>query len=273
MTDLPSSSRPEIASFSAVWAESFAAVLGKIRGSPVACDFLAEHPSDTSPGAEGDLWIAGAFSAGLRGEMSLRISPPTVLRLAQMFLGEPADPSLAITADHHEVMVELMRQVGGIVATGLKAHWGELQLHLERAPSAPSWAASAIFWIRIQDPDAPALLVEVHLSAALFASMRSEERETAVSEGNTDVVDAAENTGNLDLLRDVKLGVTLRFGSRRLLLREVLDLTPGAVIELDRQVQEPVDLLLDGRLLARGEVVVVEGNYGLRISEIARGSK
>ncbi|HZQ96258.1 MAG TPA: flagellar motor switch protein FliN [Candidatus Sulfotelmatobacter sp.] len=75
--------------------------------------------------------------------------------------------------------------------------------------------------------------------------------------------------GNLDLLLDVELGVTLRFGERRMLLREVLELNAGAVIELDRLVQEPVDLLLDGRVIARGEVVVVDGNYGLRVTEIA----
>jgi flagellar motor switch protein FliN/FliY len=71
------------------------------------------------------------------------------------------------------------------------------------------------------------------------------------------------------LLRDVELAVTLCFGVRQMVLREVLDLTPGAVVELDRQIGEPVDLLLDGRLLARGEVVVVGGNYGLRVTEIA----
>ena len=67
---------------------------------------------------------------------------------------------------------------------------------------------------------------------------------------------------------DVDLAVTIRVGSRRLLLREILDLDPGAVIELDRQVSEPVDMLLDGRIIARGEVVVLDGNYGLRVTEV-----
>ena len=49
----------------------------------------------------------------------------------------------------------------------------------------------------------------------------------------------------------------------------MLDLSPGAVVELDRRVQEPVDLLLDGRLVARGEVVVIDGNYGLRVTEVS----
>ena len=67
---------------------------------------------------------------------------------------------------------------------------------------------------------------------------------------------------------DVELDVTLRFGRRSMLLREILELDAGSVVELDRQVQEPADLLLDGRLIAHGEVVVLDGNYGLRVLEI-----
>ena len=51
-------------------------------------------------------------------------------------------------------------------------------------------------------------------------------------------------------------------------LREVLNFCSGTVIELDQNVEDPVDLLLDGRVIARGEVVVVDGNYGLRVTEI-----
>lgn len=73
---------------------------------------------------------------------------------------------------------------------------------------------------------------------------------------------------NLGLLLDVELNVTLRFGQRQLTLREVLELTGGSVVELDRQVEEPVELLLDGKIIARGEAVVVDGNYGLRVTEV-----
>jgi flagellar motor switch protein FliN len=72
----------------------------------------------------------------------------------------------------------------------------------------------------------------------------------------------------LDRVIDVPLNVTLRFGQRTMRLREVLDLGPGALVELDRQVEDPVDLILDERLIARGEVVIVDGNYGLRVTEI-----
>ena len=73
---------------------------------------------------------------------------------------------------------------------------------------------------------------------------------------------------NLDLVMDVELHVTLRFGQRLLPLREVLGLTSGSVVELDRQVDEPVELILDGKVIARGEAVIVDGNYGIRVTEV-----
>jgi flagellar motor switch protein FliN/FliY len=68
---------------------------------------------------------------------------------------------------------------------------------------------------------------------------------------------------------DVELNLTLRFGERILMLSEVADLTTGSVVELDRVVDDPVELLLGERVIARGEVVIVDGNYGLRITDLA----
>lgn len=71
------------------------------------------------------------------------------------------------------------------------------------------------------------------------------------------------------LLCDIELDATLQFGSRDMPLREVLELGPGDVVELDRHVSEPVDLVVGDRIVARGEVVVVSGNFALRITEVA----
>jgi flagellar motor switch protein FliN len=75
-------------------------------------------------------------------------------------------------------------------------------------------------------------------------------------------------SSNLDLLFDVQLEATIRFGGRQLLLREILSLSPGSAIGLDRQIDEPAELLVAGRLVARGQVVVVDGNFGLRITDV-----
>lgn len=73
---------------------------------------------------------------------------------------------------------------------------------------------------------------------------------------------------NLDLLLGVNLNLILRFGQRVLPMREILELNAGAIIELDREVEEPADLLLGDKVIARGQVVIVDGNYGLRITEV-----
>ena len=85
--------------------------------------------------------------------------------------------------------------------------------------------------------------------------------------GGVDAGTGAESS--LGLLYDIELDATLQFGSRALPLREVLELGPGDVVELDRHVSEPVDLVVGDRIVARGEVVVVSGNFALRITEVA----
>jgi flagellar motor switch protein FliN/FliY len=105
-----------------------------------------------------------------------------------------------------------------------------------------------------------ALYFDGHLLSALAAKPAAEDAAGAQK--------AAIDPLNLGLVMDVELNVSLRFGQRQLPLREVLELASGSVIELDRQVDDPVELLLDGKVIARGEAVIVDGNYGLRVTEI-----
>ena len=79
---------------------------------------------------------------------------------------------------------------------------------------------------------------------------------------------AALRRGGLELLRDVEMEVTAELGRTRMTVRELLSLAPGAVVELDRAAGSPADLLVNGTLIARGEVVVVDEDFGIRITEI-----
>jgi flagellar motor switch protein FliN/FliY len=71
------------------------------------------------------------------------------------------------------------------------------------------------------------------------------------------------------LLNDIELEATLQFGARDIALRELLCFNPGDVVELNRHVSEPVELVVAERVVARGEVVVASGNFALRITEVA----
>ena len=76
-----------------------------------------------------------------------------------------------------------------------------------------------------------------------------------------------------ELLLDVELEATLRFGCREMPLLELLELGPGDVVQLDRGISDPVDLIVGDKIVARGDVVLVNGNFGLRVTEVAAPRK
>ena len=76
------------------------------------------------------------------------------------------------------------------------------------------------------------------------------------------------DSGNLELLLDIQLPVVVRMGQTEMHMGELLKLTPGSILELNRSADAPVELLVNGKLIAKGEVVVVDGNFAFRITEI-----
>ncbi|MBS1705882.1 MAG: flagellar motor switch protein FliN [Armatimonadetes bacterium] len=77
-----------------------------------------------------------------------------------------------------------------------------------------------------------------------------------------------EEAQNLEILLDIPLEISVELGRVRMMMKEVVDLSSGSIVEIDKAAGEPVDVLVNGRLVARGEVVVIEDNFGVRITEI-----
>lgn len=73
---------------------------------------------------------------------------------------------------------------------------------------------------------------------------------------------------NLGVVLDVKVRVTVQLGSCELPMREVLELSPGSVLQLRQEAKDPVGLYVNGKLIAYGEVVVVEDNFGIKVTEL-----
>jgi flagellar motor switch protein FliN len=122
------------------------------------------------------------------------------------------------------------------------------------APPHPSPANAFSFAGRnIGEPQAPPMNISAH----------------PVSFGQLDPAPAAgRGDRGVDLILDVALKVRVELGSTQMTVEEVLALGPGSVVELDRLAGEPVDIVINDRLIARGEVVVVEENFGVRVTEI-----
>ena len=78
----------------------------------------------------------------------------------------------------------------------------------------------------------------------------------------------AENSANLNLVLDVPVSLTIELGSCQLPMREVLQLNVGSIVQLDKPADAPVELNVNGKLIARGEVVIIEDRFGIKITEV-----
>jgi flagellar motor switch protein FliN/FliY len=191
-----------------------------------------------------------------------------------------------LAGDDREALNELWRQVMGELAA--RVRMGAEQVRFELAPEGETPAAGPAAKMEF-DGGGRRIRLQVVLSGGLeqgIAPPAAEAEEANAAEaaeatpappltgevtGQSRVSAAFPNLRpeNLELLLDVELPATLRFGQKQMRLSEILQLSAGAVIDLDREVQEPVELLVDGKLIARGEAVIVDGNYGLRVTELA----
>jgi flagellar motor switch protein FliN/FliY len=135
-----------------------------------------------------------------------------------------------------------------------------------------------------QDPDGPAqeipdVILEVRNSVQIwhlriawsnqFGRACTSLSSQASAQGNPEALPETVTSKTLDLLLDVALPVSVSFGKTSLQIREVLKLNTGSVVELDRLVSEPVEVIVNNCVIARGEVVVVDGNYGVRVIHLA----
>jgi len=148
----------------------------------------------------------------------------------------------------------------------------------ERAPdpAVSEWASvSLTFAPPDAPPKSPPLLVAFSRQlVGLIAAPQTAEAPEMADASAAKADGGAEgrlppHSRTMDLLLDVDLPVSISFGKALLPMKDVLKLTTGSIVELNRGLSEPVEVLVNHCLIARGEVVVVEGNYGVRIQEIA----
>jgi flagellar motor switch protein FliN/FliY len=268
--------RTDLRNWCEAWKTCLQNVLSQVSGQPS----VFEISSELLAAADADVWYAVVVGGAVHGEMTLRLPAASSARIARKLLGETEPAAGAafegITAEQKEALEELLRQIAGTAATALAPSvGGEVQLHLS-ASVAPSWSSDAVICLRTRDEAGATIAVEIQISPALATELQTKvqprvqpasvtQTSESLSTPSSTVSPAPASYGRL---MDVGLEVKLRFGTRRMLLRDVLALSAGVVVELDNTLHSPVDLLLDGRLIAQGEVVVVDGKYGLRVTDV-----
>lgn len=239
--------------FASAFATAIADSLAKASGLPWPLEVSdgQELPARSTQPVQFRMKVEGAQ----RGECFIEFYEPQLTELVrQIDSREGADPGKALAA----VISASTNALSALLAPG----HGELSFKVD---SVSGLAFGGMFVVALTAPAArPGSAIFLYFDGELLESLAPSPAADARAEQN----DRAIHPANLKLVMDVELNVSLRFGQRQLPLREVLELGSGSVIELDRMVDEPVELLLDGKLVARGEAVIVDGNYGLRVTEI-----
>lgn len=212
---------------------------------------------ESLPVSDEGLWFCLNFEGSLKGRAYIAVQQSDLPALNMRDAG--GTPEAETTA-----MLSLLQAMAARVREIVVSRYGAITVAVEKGarPASPQGSIleisarsaegdpRATLWVCLE----PQLVTGLQVSSeGLFPDAAPESQISAE---------------NFDLVLDVELDATLRFGHRQLSLREILELTSGSVVELDRQVDEPVELILDGRVIARGEAVIIDGNYGMRITEI-----
>jgi flagellar motor switch protein FliN/FliY len=113
-----------------------------------------------------------------------------------------------------------------------------------------------------------AIGLDPSLVLAMAASSPTDASTTVIAGATTEGFAGPVNSKTFELLLDVELPVSVSFGRAQVPLKDVLKLTTGSIVELNRSIHEPVEVIVNNCVIARGEVVVVEGNFGVRIHEV-----
>ena len=233
------------------WTEAATTLFSQaLAGEPQLVESLPK------PLAAGAFGFAATLSGDEQGRFSVVLDPAI---LASPLMGEGVDQKAG--------WGELLREVVNAATGELLAKTGK-KCHLEKFEEIAGVSkASRAFQLNSGERSFVIMVcdeVRVPQPATQPAATSADAPEPALT---------ADLSPGIRLLMDVELEVSLRFGCKELLLGEVLDLGPGDVVQLDRTVTDPVDLIVGDKIVACGEVVLVNGNFGLRVTEVASPRK
>ncbi|MDD3466383.1 MAG: flagellar motor switch protein FliY [Campylobacterales bacterium] len=245
---------------------------------------LSEFSNVLAPLVVADISVSGDTN----GKMKAMLSPKLATALADMILGGEGTSKEEADADDLDANKEIISNILGTFSTSLGA---------QKTLPKLSFNIDAINFIKsgedVDISDYCRLVVynfnigsikDVYMFAMDTIVEKSVEKKEAAPSVETPHAEQPHRSSapekntlnsdemkNIGLLMDVKLPVKVRIGSKKMLLRDVINMDIGSVVELNQLANEPLDILVDNKKIAEGEVVIVDGNFGVQITSI--GSK
>lgn len=210
-----------------------------------------------------------SFSTNGRESLWIQLSNEAVQVLGDSILGDGQTP--VSTEECRSTILEIFGQIGSAIARDLSGKLGheilaaDSQVVEEAPPTAPENLLVEI---------APSGIVfkvwteQIRQLCALEAAAKKAAPPTPAPAPSEAPAAPQRPSKTMDLLLDVEMPVSISFGRAQLALKDVLKLSSGSIVELNRAIIEPVEVIVNNCVIARGEVVVVEGNYGVKIQQI-----
>ncbi|MEF3190929.1 MAG: flagellar motor switch protein FliY [Campylobacterales bacterium] len=221
------------------------------------------------------------------GSMMILMPPLLATALADMMVGGSGEAKESMNEDDLDATKEIVSNILGSLSTtmGAQKELPKLSFSVESIEfidehgdiDISSYSTMIIFNFSLGSINSTFVLVlDSLLESALFGGSRPTNTQPAVNTPATPPLETPrpvpsmneEEMKNISLLLDVKLMVRVRIGQKRMLLRDVINMDIGSIIELDQLANEPLDILVEGKKIAEGEVVIVDGNFGVQITNI-----
>ncbi|MEW6321186.1 MAG: flagellar motor switch protein FliN [Acidobacteriota bacterium] len=239
------------------FAREWATVLGALLGGPASVERVAD------PASPADWRMDVAIEGAECGFLTIGLAEADAVEMSRRVMGLEEPPPEAAVLD-------TLREVGGQAAGAL----GQvsvavgLTFKVDASHGGPRPNETAQVFRLAVGPDLR--MTVAGWAAVVAAEARAEANSPQTASGSVQgsYKPTAPGGGNLDVLMDIDLPITVRFGSADMTLHALTRLGPGSVIDLGRSPDDPVEVLISGKVVARGEVVVVTGNYGVRITEV-----
>ncbi|GAA7758064.1 flagellar motor switch protein FliY [Helicobacter pylori] len=227
------------------------------------------------------------LSAIEKEESSIELLAPVVLvtALSDLMLGGEGASKEEMDNDDLDAFKEMASNIFGAIATSLKSQELLPKLNFttinaeiaKELPKKEDYTKAMVFSFKMEAiKESQIILLTTAAFERQFEKTHKEEKEETIksaTEATEEVKthDASlENIEirNISMLLDVKLNVKVRIGQKKMILKDVVSMDIGSVVELDQLVNDPLEILVDDKVIAKGEVVIVDGNFGIQITDI-----
>lgn len=223
-----------------------------------------------------------AIKGDTQGKGLLLCTPILVSAIGEWMMGEEEiSHNDKLTADDLDAAKEIFSNLLGAFNTSLGAQKNLPKLSFEvigvnfldesAELNLTDFSKLYLFNVKIEDLDEYVGFVVDSDFVALFEPQAKDEPKLQTAQNADMNALSAEEMRNINLIMDVRLPIRVRIGSKRMLLKDVLSMDIGSVIELNQLANDPLEILIGDKVIAYGEVVIVDGNFGIQITQI--GSK